>query len=381
MISITPKLLETQPSWNTSKPTCHICFKTGHTANVCWKLAEFKASSAYRPPPIRNPRSAYLANMDGPSNNNWYLDSGATHHLTNDVSNMHINEAYTGTVKLFVGNGVSLCIIHIGYTVLKLKNSITFPTFKLNNILFIPQITKNLINISQLTKDNNIIVEFTNKFYFMKDKVKNLIMLQGKAEKGLYKLLLVSSKTIIPSTTFQSHVAGVELVASETPLSMFFVVEYDVKNKTSCLPSATNDCVNSKCLLSIFVLHQRFGHLNSRILTHVIQSCSSFKFVNKNKVNDSYDACKVGKMHKLHFPASETKTNHSLEIIHTDLWRPILVISVQGYRYYVSFVDEYTRFTWIFPLKTKDKKLFVFKIFKTQVEKQFKRSIKCLQFD
>ena len=339
------------------------------------------ASGAYRPPPNRNPRSAYLANMDGPSDNNWYLDSGATHHLTNDVNNMHVHEAYSGRSKLFIGNGASLCITHIGHAVLKLKNSITSPTIKLNNILLVPQITKNLISISQLTKDNNVVVEFTDKFYFVKDKVKNLIMLQGKAENGLYKLLLVSSKTIIPSTTFQSHVAGVESVASETPLSMFYVVEFDVKNKTSCLPTAIDDCINAKCLLSTFVLHQKFGHPNSRILNHVIQSCSSFEFVNKNKVNDSYDACKVGKMHKLHFPATETKTNHPLEIIHTDLWGPAPIISVQGCRYYVSFIDEYTRFTWIFPLKTKDETVPVFKIFKTQVEKQFERPIKCLQSD
>lgn len=339
------------------------------------------ASGVYRPPPNRNPRSAYLDNMDGPSDNNWYLDSGATHHLTNDVNNMHVNEAYSGTSKLFVGNGASLCITHIGHVVLKLKNSITSPTITLNNILLVPQITKNLISISQLTKDNNVVVEFIDKFCFVKDKVKNLIMLQGKAEKGLYKLLLVSSKTIIPSTTFQSHVVGVESVASETPLSMFSTVESDVKNKTSCLPTATNDCINSKCLLSTSVLHKRFGHPNSRILNHVIQSCLSFKFVNKNKVNDSCDACKVGKMHRLHFSTAETKTNHPLEIIHTGLWGSAPVISVQGYRYYVSFVDEYTRFTWIFRLKTKDATLPIFKIFKTQVEKQFERPIKCLQSD
>lgn len=277
------------------------------------------ASGAYRPPPNRNPRSTYLANMDGPSDSNWYLDSGATHHLTNDVSNMHISEAFTSTSKLFVGNGASLCITHVGHVVFKLKNLITSPTIKLNNILLVPQITKNLISISQLTKDNNVVVEFTNKFCFVKDKVKNLIMLQGKAEKGLYKLLLVSSKTIIPSTTFQSHVAGIEAVASETPLLMFSAVESDFKNKTSCLPTATDDCVNSKCLLSTSVLHQRFGHPNSRILTHVIQSCPSFKFVNKNKVSDSCDACKVGKMHRLHFPATKTKTNHLLKVIHIDL--------------------------------------------------------------
>ncbi|KAL9451669.1 hypothetical protein AB3S75_013273 [Citrus x aurantiifolia] len=60
----------TKPQWNFSKPTCQICFKTGHTANICWKLEEFIASGAYRPPPNINPKSAYLVNMEGPADAN-----------------------------------------------------------------------------------------------------------------------------------------------------------------------------------------------------------------------------------------------------------------------------------------------------------------------
>ena len=96
---------------------------------------------------------------------------------------------------------------------------------------------------------------------------------------------------------------------------------------------------------------------------------------------ESYDACMMGKLHRLHFPTNCTKTKNPLKILHTDLWGPALVLSSQGYRYYVSFVDDFTRFTWIFPLKTKSETLPIFKIFKTQIEKQLNRSIKCLQSD
>ena len=101
------------------------------------------------------------------------------------MNDMHITEAFSGTSKLFVGNGSSFCITHIGHAMLKIHILNTSPILKLNNILLVPQITKTLIGISQLTKDNNVVVELTNKFCFVKDKVKNLIMLQGKAEKGL----------------------------------------------------------------------------------------------------------------------------------------------------------------------------------------------------
>ncbi|KAH9697122.1 retrovirus-related pol polyprotein from transposon RE2 [Citrus sinensis] len=60
-------------------------------------------AGAYRPPPNRGPKAAYLANMDAPADTNWYLDSGATHHLTNDMSNMHMAEPFAGYNLLHKG--------------------------------------------------------------------------------------------------------------------------------------------------------------------------------------------------------------------------------------------------------------------------------------
>ena len=65
----------TKSQWNASNPTCQICFITSHIVNICWTLEKFTASGAHRPPLNRNPKSAYLANMEGPSDANWYLDS------------------------------------------------------------------------------------------------------------------------------------------------------------------------------------------------------------------------------------------------------------------------------------------------------------------
>ena len=324
-----------------------------------------------------------MANIEGPTCANWYLDSGATHHLTNDINNMHVSEVFTGTSKLLVGNGVGLSITHIGNAALKSHNSNNaFLTLKLNDILLVPQITKNLISISRLTKDNDVVIEFTNKICFVKDKVRNLIILQGKAEKGLYKLLLISANKTVPSVDTVSPTSSQSFVVeSTTPFSMFSVVNSIFLDNTSCLHTAATPCTNSECLLSTSVLHQRLGHPSSKILNHVIKACSSFKLDNKNKTFDFCDACQIEKMHKLHFPATAIKTKSPLEILHTDLWGPDPVVSSQGYRYYVSFVDDFTRFTWIFPLKTKSETLSVFKIFKNQIEKQLNRPIKCLQSD
>ncbi|KAH9696545.1 retrovirus-related pol polyprotein from transposon RE2 [Citrus sinensis] len=51
------------------------------------------------------PGAAYVANYEGPADEGWYLDSGATHHLTNNMANMHIMEQFSGSDQLIIGNG------------------------------------------------------------------------------------------------------------------------------------------------------------------------------------------------------------------------------------------------------------------------------------
>ncbi|KAH9646466.1 retrovirus-related pol polyprotein from transposon RE2 [Citrus sinensis] len=261
----------------------------------------------------------------------------------------------SGTSKLVIGNGVGLFITHTGSAVLRMKSSINHVDLKLNNILLVPKITKNLICISKLTRDNDVVVEFTNDFCFVKDKVRNLIMLQGKAEKGLYRLLFVSSNKTSPYLSNQGLFAHVQSDVSTQPISMFSVVDSKCQNKIASQLQTEAQCSqNSDCMLSTMVLHQRLGHPNARVLNHVINSCPSFKTIDGNKGFDSCDAY---------------------------LWGPALTLSIQGYKYYISFVDDYTRFTWIFPLKTKVEAFPVFKVFKAQVEKQLDKPIKCLQSD
>ena len=57
--------------------------------------------------------------------------------------------------------------------------------------------------------------------------------------------------------------------------------------------------------------------------------------------------CARGKNIKNHFPKSETNTKGTLELIHYDVCVPIPSISLSGYEYYVTFIDVYSRKTWI----------------------------------
>lgn len=70
-----------------------------------------------------------------------------------------------------------------------------------------------------------------------------------------------------------------------------------------------------------------------------------------------------------------------MEFIHTDLWGPSPVASHTNFRYYIHFLDDYSRYTWLFPLKQKSDALAAFIHFKRLVENQFDRKIKQLRTD
>lgn len=81
------------------------------------------------------------------------------------------------------------------------------------------------------------------------------------------------------------------------------------------------------------------------------------------------------------FEPNEKRALHVLDLIHCDLWGPSPITSVDGYRYYAVFVDDFSRFMWFYPLKTKSGFHVVFKDFLKFVQTQFSSKIKVFQSD
>jgi len=67
--------------------------------------------------------------------------------------------------------------------------------------------------------------------------------------------------------------------------------------------------------------------------------------------------------------------------VHTDVWGIAPVISHEHYRYFVTFIDDFTRFTWVYFLRSKSEVFSVFKALLALVETQFSAKIKILQSD
>lgn len=93
------------------------------------------------------------------------------------------------------------------------------------------------------------------------------------------------------------------------------------------------------------------------------------------------DSCRCNKSHKLPFGVSSLKSRCPLDLLYTDVWGPSPIRSIDGYSYYVIFVDHYTKYSWLFPMAYKSDVFSLFPQFKTMIEKFFKTSINTIYSD
>ena len=125
--------------------------------------------------------------------------------------------------------------------------------------------------------------------------------------------------------------------------------------------------------------HQRLGHPHLKIVRRII-TIHGLPTLDYNK--DYFcDACLSSKAHKLPYANSPNQTRRPLKLIHSDLWGPSPVLSHLGHKYYVIFVDDFTRYTWMYSLKLKRDVLETFIKFHQRVERQLNLKIQSFQSD
>jgi histone deacetylase 1/2 len=125
--------------------------------------------------------------------------------------------------------------------------------------------------------------------------------------------------------------------------------------------------------------HRKLGHPNNKVLEKVLKNCNV-----KTSPNDHFsfcEACQFGKLHLLPFKSSSSHAKEPLDLIYSDVWGPAPILSPSNFKYYVHFIDDFSRFTWIFPLKQKSETIHAFTQFKNMVENQFNKKIKVIQCD
>ena len=91
---------------------------------------------------------------------------------------------------------------------------------------------------------------------------------------------------------------------------------------------------------------------------------------------DFYEHCIYGKHNRVIFASSATRAKGILELIHSDVFGLVYVPSLRKYMYYVSFIDYFSRKTWIYFLQKKSEVFAKFKEFRALVENESEKKIK-----
>ena len=116
------------------------------------------------------------------------------------------------------------------------------------------------------------------------------------------------------------------------------------------------------------------AHLHHGVLRHLRRVVIGVPQIQKEKHNH-YKGCALGKDIRKPFPQIEHKSKEPLELVHSDVCKPMSVHSLSGYSYCVTFIDDYIRKTWIYFLKAKPEVFERLREFKTLVENQTGKKI------
>lgn len=125
------------------------------------------------------------------------------------------------------------------------------------------------------------------------------------------------------------------------------------------------------------VCHAKLGHVNFRRMREMSKDGLIPAF---DIHTDTCKTCMLTKVTKQPFPTVERKSA-VLELIHSDLCNFHSTPSLGNNKYVVTFIDDNTRFCYVYLLHAKDEALEKFKIYKTEVELQLSGLIKCLRTD
>jgi len=94
------------------------------------------------------------------------------------------------------------------------------------------------------------------------------------------------------------------------------------------------------------------------------------------------EECVIAKQHRESFPKESTwRANQVLQLVHSDICGPMNPTSNSNKRYFITFIDDFSRKTWVYFLAEKSEAIEAFKRFKARVEKETEKDIQCLRTD
>ena len=252
----------------------------------------------------------------------WVVDSGASNHMSNKLTNLYNFRPCSSSTFVSVADGKDVPVQG------KRKTKLVSKTIE-SEVLYVPSFPVQLLSVQQLTSTLNCDVLFTSDKVLFQDRI--------------------TKKTI--GEGFQLH--GLFYFSSDDRLCKGFQASFSSTNKHS-------------------LWHQRLGHPSESVFNKIHPSLP--------KGTDGCDICHYSKSTRLPFNLSLSKSSEMFELVHSDVWGPFS-LSIDGFKYFVTFIDDFSKVTWVYLLKSKSEVFECFKDFHRLVITHFSAHIKTLRTD
>ena len=278
-------------------------------------------------------RSFGTMTLTPPVGPDWIADSGATFHTTPNpgiLSSVHPPSSHPSSIM--VANGSCLPVTSVGA-------AHTHGSFRLPDVLVAPSMVHNLLSIRRFTADDSCSVEFDSSGLTVKDLASRRPLLRCDSTGPLYTLRFPASAS-------------------------------------SASPSASSAAFAATT--SSTTWHRRLGHPGRNALTQLSRSSD----IPCTRAHDEHlcQACQLGRHVRLPFPTSSSHATHIFDLVHCDLWTSP-VMSISGYKYYLVVLDDFSHYSWTFPLRAKSDAFPTLLHFFAWVSTQFGLTIKAVQCD
>ncbi|PHT97665.1 ABC transporter B family member 18 [Capsicum chinense] len=220
----------------------------------------------------------------------WHLDSGASNHMTGDLSQFSS-----------LSSGVSKHIIHT-------TNEHTLPASgissvgNLSNVLYVPNLKANLVSVGQLV-DQNYVVKFSPNGCVVQNLKTGMTMATGHR------------------------------------FCRIFLLESVHRHLHHCFLSVSAlDVTHSNKLLTLW--HNWMGHPHSSRLHHMLKLCLPAAHHIHSSLLLACTNYADSKSHKLPFLSSSSAYENPFDLVHSSVWGPSPILSMMGYKYFVLFIDH-----------------------------------------
>ncbi|GJS99543.1 retrovirus-related pol polyprotein from transposon TNT 1-94, partial [Tanacetum coccineum] len=255
----------------------------------------------------------------------WIVDSGCSKHMTGDRSLLkNFIEKFMGTVRF--GNDNFAAITGYGDYI---QGNIT-----ICHVYYVEGLGHNLFSVGQFC-DGDLEVAFRSKTCYVRN-LEGDDLLTGDRESNLYTI-------------------SISDMAASSPV---------------CLMSKATS--TKSWLWHRRLSHLNFGTINDLTRLDLVDGLPKFKYEKDHLCS----ACERGKSKKASHPLKLVSSDHSkLELLHMDLCGPMRVASINGKKYILVIVDDYSRYTWVYFLHSKDETPEIIKKFIAQAQLNYKAKV------